>query len=53
MAGAGCITPTVLEEKDADGFDGYIYSPAVLKLLHKLEDGFVDLIPLSLKKNKR
>ena len=50
MAGAVSIAPTVFEEENTDGFDGDVNSPAILKLLHKLENGSVNFVPLSLKK---
>ena len=49
MTDSASNTLTVLEKENADRFDCQVYSPTVLKLLHKLEDGFVDLIPLPLR----
>ena len=46
------ITPTIFEEENTDRFDGNVYSPSFLELVHKLADGFVNLVPLLQKRER-
>ena len=45
------IVRTVFEKENTDGFDGNVYPPALLELLHKFVDRLVVLVPLSLEKD--
>lgn len=46
------IVRTVFEKENTDRFDGNVYPPALLELLHKFVDSLVVLVPLSLEKGR-
>jgi len=46
------IVRTVFEKENTYRFDGNVYPPALLELLHKFMDSLVVLVPLPLEKGR-